>query len=205
VLSSAAHAARTLRPVKGHDPSWPDARLVGECLRGSEKAWAALLDKYKNLIFSIPLKQGIPRDAAGDVFQRVCMLLLAELGTLKKAEALPMWLIRVTSRECQKWRRQEQPYGAHEDGEALRGEAEDTRALPEEVLGQLAEEQALRQAVNGLSPQCRELVAMLFLEDPPRSYLEVARALGLAGGSVPFLRARCLSRLKRALEKARFR
>ena len=191
--------------MKGHDPSWPDARLVRECLRGSEEAWAALLDKYKNLIFSIPLKQGIPRDAAGDVFQRVCMLLLAELGTLKKAEALPMWLMRVTSRECQKWRRQEQPYGAHEDGGTAMGEAEDTRPLPEDVLAQIAEEQALRAAMTGLTPQCRELVAMLFFEDPPRSYVEVAQSLGLAGGSIPFLRARCLARLRRALEKARFR
>ena len=83
--------------VKGHDPSWPDARLVRECIRGDEEAWAALLDKYKNLIFSIPSKQGMSRDAAADVFQRVCLLLLSELPHLRKAEALPMWLIRVTS------------------------------------------------------------------------------------------------------------
>jgi RNA polymerase sigma factor (sigma-70 family) len=188
--------------VKGHDASWPDARLVRECIRGSDEAWAALLDKYKNLIFSIPLKQGIPRDAAGDVFQRVCMLLLAELPSLKKAEALPMWLIRITSRESQRWRRQEQPYGAHEVGDAEMARVEDERPLPEEVLGQLAEEQALREAVRGLSPRCRDLVAMLFLEDPPRSYLDAARALGLAGGSIAFMRARCLARLRRALGKA---
>lgn len=205
MLSSAAHAARTLRPVKGHDPSWPDARLVRECIRGSEEAWAALLDKYKNLIFSIPLKQGIPRDAAGDVFQRVCMLLLAELEHLKKAEALPMWLIRVTSRECQRWRRQEQPYGAHEDAGAAAAHVEDDRPLTEDVLAQLAEEQALREAVHGLSTQCRDLVSMLFFEDPPRSYVEAAQALGVADGSVAFLRARCLARLRRALEKARAR
>jgi RNA polymerase sigma factor (sigma-70 family) len=205
VLSSAAHAARTLRPVKGHDPSWPDARLVRECIRGSEDAWAALLDKYKNLIFSIPLKQGLPRDAAGDVFQRVCMLLLAELANLKKAEALPMWLIRVTSRECQRWRRQQQPYGVHEDAGAETAQVEDERPLTEEVLGQLAEEQALRDAVTGLSPQCRDLVSMLFFEDPPRSYVAAARTLGLADGSVAFLRSRCLARLRRALEKAGFR
>lgn len=205
MLSSAAHAASALRPVKGHDPAWPDARLVRECLRGSEEAWAALLDKYKNLIFSIPVKQGIPRDAAADVFQRVCLLLLAELPQLKKAEALPMWLIRITSRECHRWRRQEQSYGAHEDGEAEIARAEDDRPLPEEILGQLGEEQSLREAVMGLSPQCRELVTMLFFEDPPRSYLEAAQTLGLAGGSIAFLRARCLTRLRHALENARLR
>jgi RNA polymerase sigma factor (sigma-70 family) len=191
--------------VRGHDPGWPDARLVRECIRGSEEAWAALLAKYKNLIFSIPLKQGIPHAAAADVFQRVCLLLLAELPQLKKAEALPMWLIRVTSRECQRWRRQEQPHSAHADVSAEMAHAADDRPLPEALLGQLGEEQALREAVTGLSPQCRDLVSMLFFEDPPRSYLEAAQSLGMAGGSIAFLRARCLTRLRRALEKSGFR
>ena len=188
--------------MKGHDPSWPDARLVRECLRGSEEAWSALLDKYKNLVFSIPLKQGMSRDAAGDVFQRVCMLLLSELPHIRKPEALPMWLIRVTARECQRWRSQEQPYGASAEAAAL---AEDERPLPEETLAQLGEEQELRDAVMGLSPRCRDLVTMLFFEDPPRSYVDAARALGLASNSVAFMRARCLARLRKDLEKSRAR
>jgi RNA polymerase sigma factor (sigma-70 family) len=203
VLSSAAHAARGAT-LKGHDPSWPDERLVRECLRGSEEAWAALLDKYKNLVYSIPLKQGMSRDAAGDVFQRVCMLLLSELPHIRKAEALPMWLIRVTARECQRWRAQEQPYGASDEAAAL-ARAEDDRPLPEETLAQLAEEQELRDAVRALSPRCRELVTMLFFEDPPRSYVDAARALGMAQNSVAFIRARCLARLRKDLERARRR
>ena len=203
MLSSAAHAAAEARFVKGHDPSWPDARLVRECVRGDEDAWAALVDKYKNLVFSIPRKQGMSRDAAADVFQRVCLLLLSELPHLRKAEALPMWLIRVTARECQRFRRQERSFSGDE-ADAL-DRAEDDRPLPEEVLAQLADEQALRDAVTGLSPRCRELVAMLFFEDPPRSYLEAARALGMASNSVAFIRARCLERLRKDLEKARGR
>ena len=54
--------------------AWPDTRLVRECRNGNEEAWAALLDKYKNLIFSIPIKRGLPREEAADVFQRVCVL-----------------------------------------------------------------------------------------------------------------------------------
>ena len=184
--------------------AWPDARLVRECVRGNEEAWAALLDKYKNLIFSIPLKQGLSRDAAGDVFQRVCLLLMSQLPQLKAAEALPMWIIRVTSRESQRWRRREQGLAAHADIEDP-GAIEDGGALPEELLAQLREEQAVRDAVRALGGRCRELVTMLFFEDPPRGYGEIAQSLGLAGGSVPFLRARCLGRLRKALEKARFR
>ena len=40
--------------------SWDDdTPLVKECLRGEEAAWSELVSKYKNLIFSIPIKYGL--------------------------------------------------------------------------------------------------------------------------------------------------
>jgi RNA polymerase sigma factor (sigma-70 family) len=187
------------------EPSWSDSRLVRECLRGSEGAWAALLDKYKNLIFSIPIKQGMARDDAGEIFQRVCLLLLAELKHLRQPAALPMWLIRVTTHECLRWRRQEQPYAAGEAGDEVLPLARDDAPAPDEMLARIREEQMLREAVVALSPRCRQLVEMLFFENPARPYQEVARSLGLATGSIGFIRGRCLARLRRQLEKTGFR
>ncbi len=185
--------------------SRPAARLVRECLGGSEDAWAALLEKYKSLIYSVPIRQGIPRDAAADIFQRVCLLLVAELPRLRQAEALPMWLIRVTSRECLRWRRQEQPYAAGEPGEPERALSRDAPPVPEEMLAQIKAEQMLRDAVRGLPARCRDLIHMLFFETPARPYREVAASLGLAEGSIGFIRGRCLTRLRRHLEKMGFR
>jgi RNA polymerase sigma factor (sigma-70 family) len=185
--------------------SWPDTRLVRECVGGNEEAWAALLDKYKNLIFSIPVKRGIPRHDAADVFQRVCLLLLAELPHLREAKALPMWLIRVTSHECERWRRQEHPYAAREMYDDDAAALPDERPLPDDMLEQIKEEQVLRDAVQTLPPRCRQLVEMLFFEVPARPYQQIAEKLGLAAGSIGFIRGRCLTRLRRALEKAGFR
>jgi RNA polymerase sigma factor (sigma-70 family) len=182
-----------------------DVRLVRQCLRGDDDAWAALLDKYKNLIYSIPVRQGIPRDDAADIFQRVCLLLLAELPHLRHAEALPMWLIRVTSRECLRWRRQEQPYAARETSDSALTLAADAAPVADEVLERVADEQMLRDAVASLPERCRRLVTMLFFEAPPRPYQQVAAALGLATGSIGFIRGRCLARLRRQLEQLGFR
>jgi len=178
---------------------------VRSCLRGSEGAWAALLDKYKNLIFSIPIKQGMARDDAAEIFQRVCLLLLAELKHLRQPAALPMWLIRVTTHECLRWRRQEQPYAAREPGDAQLALAPDEAPVPDEMLAQIRQEQMLRDAVVTLTPRCRQLIEMLFFENPARPYQEVARNLGLATGSIAFIRGRCLTRLRRQLEKMGFR
>lgn len=172
---------------------------------GNEEAWAALVDKYKNLVFSIPIKQGISRQDAADVFQRVWLLLMAELPRLRQAEALPMWLIRVTARECARWRRQELPYVAREGAEVDGELVADGQPLPEQALAQLNEEQVLREAVLALPPRCRKLIDMLFFETPARPYQEVARSLGLAAGSIGFIRGRCLARLRRELTKRGFR
>lgn len=180
-----------------------DASLVRGCVRGSEDAWGALLEKYKNLIFSIPIKQGIPRDDAADIFQRVCVLLLAELKHLRQPAALPMWLIRVTSHECLRWHRQERSRASRYAEETPL--APHDAPLPDEVVARIKEEQLLREAIGALAPRCRQVIEMLFFESPARPYEDVARSLGLATGSIAFIRGRCLTRLRRQLEKMGFR
>ena len=60
-----------------------DARLVEDCLNGNEDAWLALIDRYKSLIYSIPLKYGLSADDAAEIFQSVCLSLLAELPKIR--------------------------------------------------------------------------------------------------------------------------
>src|SRR5262249_25628601 len=89
------------------EKSWSDTRLVNECLSGNEAAWCALVDKYKRLIYSIPIRWGFGQDAATDIFQSVVAQLLSELGRLREPEALAGWLIRVTSNQCYQFKRQQ--------------------------------------------------------------------------------------------------
>lgn len=66
--------------------AWPDERLVRECCKGNQAAWSALIEKYKNLIFSIPIKFGLPREDAADIFQAVCVDLLSSLPQLREPQ-----------------------------------------------------------------------------------------------------------------------
>ena len=61
--------------------------------------------------------------------------------------------------------------------------------------------QLVSDAVSALSPRCRQMVQMLFFEDAPRPYRDVAAELGVAVGSIGFLRSRCLDTLRAALER----
>src|SRR5436853_1390436 len=77
-----------------------DERLVQECLSGDEQAWNRLVDKYKRLIYSIPVKYTLSPEDAADVFQAVCVDLFTNLQKLRKVESLRSWLITVATHKC---------------------------------------------------------------------------------------------------------
>jgi RNA polymerase sigma factor (sigma-70 family) len=179
-----------------------DARLVNECLKGSEEAWALLIEKYKALIYSIPVKYGLPPQEAADVFQATCMELLTRLPELREPRALPKWLMQVAHHQCYRWKQQQQRVVSRDADETLPEPT--TPAIAESLVQQTQEEQMLRVAMASLTPQCRRLVELLFLETPPRPYAEVAAELGLALGSIGFTRQKCIERLRRSLEELGF-
>jgi RNA polymerase sigma factor (sigma-70 family) len=179
-----------------------DEALIAACLQGDENAWSALIEKYRNLIFSIPVRQGFSREDASEIFQQVCMILLAELPRLREHRTLPAWLIRVTVNECLRWNRRESRHRAIYQG-LLQAESV-SPAESENMMRELRREQALREAVAGMATRCRRLIEMLFFVMPATPYEEVASSLGVARGSVGFIRMRCLERLRRSLEERDF-
>jgi RNA polymerase sigma factor (sigma-70 family) len=187
---------------------WTDTRLVRECLQGNEAAWSALLDKYKRLIYSIPVNYGLSPDEAGDIFQETCVELLAALPRLREPRALPKWLMQVTAHKCahlrERDRRLPQAYSADPDDDPLGRIADGGRPM-EQLLFDVEREQALRDAVASLSPRCRALIQMLFFESPARPYKEIAGRLELSCGSIGFIRGRCLQKLRAQLQQHGFR
>ena len=178
-----------------------DEQLIRRCLENDARAWSALIEKYKNLIYSIPMKLGMHQDA-GDIFQAVCVTLLSKLSELREHRALPKWLIQTCYRECL----QHQRIGGRQTGlePAHLEQLLSTESLPEQMLVQLEQEQALREAISEMPPRCAQMIQMLFFDIPCRPYAEVASTLGLAEGSIGFIRGRCLARLRKHLEAKGF-
>jgi RNA polymerase sigma factor (sigma-70 family) len=179
-----------------------DVRLVQQCLRGEESAWSELISKYKNLIYSIPIKNGFSQEEAADIFQSVCLDLVNQLSTLREPRALAGWVIRVTHNKCFHHIRDKHKQGVQEDENfepALPAEE-----IPENQFYELQKEQLLRSALRDLTERCRRLVEMLFFEIPPRPYEEIAKSLTLATGSIGFIRARCLDKLRKKMEEIGF-
>jgi RNA polymerase sigma factor (sigma-70 family) len=181
------------------DASWSDKRLVRACLDGDEDAWAALIDKYKRLIYSIPVRYGASPEDSADIFQYVCLELFSHLSKLRETNALRGWIITVTAHQSFHWKRR---HRKRSDREQTNMDPEDLGfepTVPSDVADAAEREQMVRDATAHLSPRCQEMIRLLFYSEPPLPYKDVAQRLDLAVGSIGFIRGRCLQRLEKAL------
>ena len=183
---------------------WSDSQLVRACLDGDDQAWAALIDKYKSLIYGIAVRYHLTREDCADVFQTVCLELFSELPKLRKPRSLRSWLISVAAHTSYHWKRRNRRRWDRERTDVEEDALPPDSAVSADLLQEFEQEQIVREAVASLPPRCREMIRLLFYEHPPLPYKEVAGRLGLATGSIGFIRGRCLKRLAKALEKAGF-
>lgn len=182
-----------------------DQDLIAACLGGEQAAWDALIRRYQRLIYSIPLKSRLSQDDAADVFQAVCLKLYEKLATLREHDKISSWLITTTTRES--WRvsahsrREPQPSTTDDENETdSLAQLPAAGPLADEQHEVLERQQAVRGAIEMLSERCRDLLTMLFYEQEESSYAEIARRMVMPVPSVGPTRARCLEKLKRALE-----
>ena len=170
-----------------------DAELVQACLAGDESAWGELVERFSRLVYSIPLRHGIPAADADDVFQGVMAILYRRLGTVRDVERLSAWLIRTTHRECYR-------IGQRRGRDAaLDQDVEDVGAPAEEEAERWERQHQVRRALERLGGRCEKLLTALFLDPGPPSYEAIAEQLGMKLGSVGPTRARCFEKLEKIL------
>ena len=137
------------------------------CLAGDEAAWAALIDKDKNLVYSVPRKYRLPPDDAADVFQAVCIDLYNELPKLRSIASLRAWLLTVASHHAFHWKRRYVKRSERE-GTPLDEDSAAAAIQPEvDLLEPAQREQSIREAVARLTPRCQEMIRLLFFTQPP--------------------------------------
>lgn len=175
-----------------------DSELAALCLEGHQEAWKAIVDRYSKLVYTLPLKYHLTAEEAADISQEVWLDLFNELPKLRKTESLRYWLATATVRRC--LRRKQRAARTQE----LDIDPETNDPALDAALEAAEREQVLREAVASLPPRCQEMIRLLFYHEPPLSYKEVAERLGLAEGSIGFIRGRCLRKLEAALEERGF-
>jgi RNA polymerase sigma factor (sigma-70 family) len=178
-----------------------DAELIDACLEGNEKAWQALVLRYKRLVYSVPVKWGLSPEDSVDIFQSVWLDCFRQLNSLRTIDGLQPWLIRVAIRKCHRLSQTTRARGESPLAEDDSKETPLVDETPASFIADLDREQILRTAVDRLPPRCQQVISSLFFEDPRPSYGVLAQRLGLSENSIGFTRERCLKNLRKILNE----
>src|SRR5687767_308896 len=146
-----------------------DPELIEACLKGSGQAWEALLVRYQRLIYSIPLRYGLPEHDANDVFQNVSLSLWENLRQIRDRARLGAWLVITTRRECWRMFRQRRQNEAFPD-EKMLDENFSAGIRSEDEILMLEQQAQVRAAIESLESPCRELLTLLFYAEPRPAY-----------------------------------
>ena len=175
----------------------PVADLVARAKLGHNDAWAAIHDRYGTLVRSIARRYRLSGADTDDVSQAVWLKLFQNIGKLRSPEALPGWIATTTSNECKREAARLSRVtmvDTTENPAAFTRDDGDADAIDTDVLRAEAQE-AVQRGLAELTPRQRELL-LLVVAEPPLSYTEISRRLGMPVGSIGPTRARCLEKLR---------
>jgi RNA polymerase sigma factor (sigma-70 family) len=172
--------------------------LVRKCRAGDSDAWAALIEHFKGLVYSIPRQLGLGEDDCADVFQYTFQALLRNLDRIETPQNLSRWLAVTASREGLRLRRLAERGPTMGDVATLEEvlDEEDQGAEVHALQGLQTEE--IHQSLAMIPDRCRELLKMLFFEEE-LPYNEISSRARIPIGAIGPTRARCLEKLRRVL------
>lgn len=183
-----------------------DDELVQRCRRGEQAAWSTLVRRYQRLVYTVPRRAGLSEDQAADVFQFAFQRLYEHIDRIDDGARVRAWLVTTAKRECLRLLHEARRYvapasAAEEEDEDPLAQVPDPGPLQDEQLSALQESDRLRQAVDRLDPRSRQFIELLFLQEEPLPYSEIARRLDIPEGSIGPTRARCLAKLRKLLSE----
>ena len=126
---------------------------------------------------------------AEDVFQEVFARVWERLDTLRSDDAVRPWIAQLTRRCCVDHLRA--------GGRDVALDEIDEPAVDDVIAG-LDEALTVRDALDALAPECREILDRFFARD--ESYRTIGAALDLPAGTVASRISRCLGKLRNELE-----
>jgi RNA polymerase sigma-70 factor (ECF subfamily) len=166
-------------------------QLIERSQAGDRSAFAELFEQYKNLVYKTAYLVLNDAAEAEDALQEIFLSVHGSLGSFDPQKgAFTTWLYRVTLNYCLNHRRKQK----HSSLESL---------YPPPSVGfpgeQLANEDAVWQAMQSLSDKLRSVVILRYYWDLP--YAEIAQILDLPLGTVKSRLDLALKTLRKIIEE----
>lgn len=180
-----------------------DTDLIARAADGDHAAFQALVERHRSMVYRVAYQFAGNHHDAEDIAQEVFIKVYRSLGRFRQDAQLSSWMYRIVMNACIDHRRRHSPAGAAPFGEEAEHKMLNT---PEETPG--PEDRAyagelgqVLEAEIGRLPAGQRIVFVM-RHHQGLKLGEIARALGLAEGTVKRQLHAAVHRLRHALRRA---
>ncbi len=177
--------------------------LLRKCRKGDAEAWATLIERFRGLVYSVPIQLDLSEDDAADVFQHTFQALLSNLDRIENPQHLGRWLAVTASRESLRLRRAMERMPSTAEPGALEELLDEEERNAETNAMRSLQTQEIQEAMRAMPERCRQLLNLLFFEDH-LGYQEISERVNIPIGAIGPTRARCLEKIRKILAERGF-
>jgi len=183
-----------------------DKALVSEIIKGNQKAFRALYDKYAQMVFTTAI--GFVKDTgfAQDIMQEVFVDVLSSIKKFKGESKLSTWLYRIAINKSLNYLRDNRNYltlikssTSNDSYSVLTESRTEEQASPLKKIEHEEMAKVLHSAINNLPEKQR--IAFVLCKYNDMSYTEIAETMQLSVSSVESLLFRARKGLQKSLVK----
>jgi RNA polymerase sigma-70 factor (ECF subfamily) len=178
----------------------PDTEIINTILKGEQSAFALLVERYQNYVFTLVLRFTENREDAEEIAQDVFVKTYRSLADFRGDSKFSTWLFTITRTTCLSFLRRKKLDIQSLDNERTGLQVENRESgFNANLVEQKSRHAMLNQAISMLSPDDAQVLNLFYKGD--QTLEEIGKIMRLDPNTVKVKLHRARQRLKEKMEK----
>ncbi len=177
-----------------------DTEIISKVLSGDQQAYAELVNRYQNYVFTLSLRFTKNREDAEEVAQDIFIKAYRALADFKGTSKFSTWLYTIVNNTCITFLRKKrlQTHSLDNEGMFEVADSQDS-GLRANLVEQKSRVAMVNEAIKMLNTDDAEVITLFYKSE--QSLEEIAQILGLETNTAKVRLHRARTRLKEKMEK----
>lgn len=159
-----------------------DIEYVDLVIKGDPDAFRFLVDKYRNMVFTIAFRLTGHREEAEDVSQEVFVKCYRALNSFNQRSQFSTWLYRIAYNHSIDQMKKMKTRGITQELDSLSIQPAASQTSSSENMDQQKVESVLKETIGSLVPEDQIIIILYYYEDRPLK--EIAEIVGLKENNI---------------------
>ncbi|HVM89122.1 MAG TPA: sigma-70 family RNA polymerase sigma factor [Puia sp.] len=177
-----------------------DTEIISRVLKGDQQAYAQIVERYKNYIFTLTLRMVDNREDAEEISQDIFIKAYRSLADFRGESKFSTWLYTITRTSCITFLRKKKLDTTSIDNEKTYIQVESRESgFKANTIEQKSKHAMVNEAIRMLSPDDAQVITLFYKGE--QTLEEIGNVLGLDSNTVKVKLYRARQRLKEKMEK----